>query len=217
MTPKLRLRILRIAKVFAGFVLILCSAGIAESYYERFEAQKLIACLSEIQVGTTTEVRAKEITRRFSRYGTLGNYPKDAHTELFDQFEFQNRALSFLHLSPATWIWITIQYKRGLVVQKHAQAASEPRCSGSVTESVHNESVSVERPVGRGRTVGIGGETPSGYFVIQVRDDLSTPLIRRQMDWQIDLSCMTWRAGCADPRKTLHGVFVPVTDQAESQ
>jgi hypothetical protein len=189
---------------------MLSIAGIAESYYERFQAQKLLAALSNIQVGYTTEVRAKEIMGPFAWYSTVGAYPRNSTADPFDQYGFQNRALSFLHFSTATWVWITVEYKDSIVVEKSVQAASAPRCGGSVSESVRNKIPPVVKPTESGRTVGIGGQAPGPYFVVKVRDDLSTALARRQLDWQIDLSCMTWRKGCTDPRKTLRGSFLPV-------
>jgi hypothetical protein len=205
--------LVRAIEIAAGLAVVLLIAGIAESYYERFEAQKLLTALADIQVGSTTEARAKEIMKPFSRYSVLGWYSKeDLLAHPFDGFGFSNRALSLLHMSPRTWIWINVEYKDSLVIDKNVQAASEPRCSGSVGESVHNEIPSSVKytETDEGRTVGIGGGLGS-YFVIQVRDDITTPVERRNLDWQIDLSCLTWRKGCTDPRKTLRGAFTPIT------
>jgi hypothetical protein len=202
------------ALVAAGVTSLILVAGIAESYYERYQAQSLLSALAGIQVGATSETQAKEIMKPFSRHSVLGWYSKeDLLAHPFDGFGFSNRALSLLHMSPRTWIWINVEYKDSLVIGKHVQAASEPRCSGSVGESVHNEIPSSVKytETDEGRTVSRGGDPGHPYFVIQVRDDLSTPLDRRKLDWQIDLSCLTWRKGCTDPRKTLRGAFTPIS------
>jgi hypothetical protein len=212
MPSRSKSRLLRFATAAAGLLLGLSIAGIAESYYERYQAQKLLSALAGIQVGATSETQAKEIMKPFSRYSVLGEYSKeDLLAHPFDGFGFSNRALSLLHMSPRTWIWINVEYKDGLVIDKHVQAASEPRCSGSVGESVHNEIPSSVKytETDEGRTIGTGGAAGEPYFVIQVRDDITTPVERRNLDWQIDLSCLTWRKGCTDPRKTLYGAFTP--------
>ena len=207
--------LVRTVEIAACLAVGLLIAGIAESYYERFEAQKLLAALPDIQVGFTTESRAKEIMKPFFRYSTLSTYPKGS-ADTFDQYFFRNRTLSLLHVSPATYVWITVDYQNGIVISKHAQAASDPRSSGSIYELVSNPPPTSVEQTDKGRTVDIGGGAPGPYFVIKVRDDITTPLARRKLDWQMDLSCLTWRKGCTDPRKTLYGAFLPVVASERS-
>jgi len=192
--------------------LVLSLAGIGECYYERYQAEKLLGTVAAIQVGSTTKTQAKEMLKPYSRYSTL-RYFDEASADEFDQYGFLNRTLAALHLATRTWVWITIDYKEGVVTSKSVQAASEPRCSGSVAESLRNDIPSAVEQTDTGRTMGIDGSPGQPYFGVQVRDDLSTPAVRRQLDWQIDLSCMTWRQGCTDPRKTLYGAFLPATSE----
>ena len=122
------------AAAFVLGVTFLALVNIAESWYQRYEAGRLIAALSGIQVGSTTEARAREITKRFSRYNVRNEFPKDPPTSDSDKFGFRNRAFPLLHLAPAKWVWITLDYKNGFVVEKSAQYFEEPRCGGVITE-----------------------------------------------------------------------------------
>lgn len=207
-----RSRVLRIIGILSCALLIFIILGLVESYYERFEAKKLIAVVSEIQVGSTSEPLAKGMLRSFSRFNDFNNrreYPDEIDTGAFDQFTFSNQAFRYLRLSPATWIWVTLNYNNGEVTSKLVQYYEEPRCSGSVQE-VLLEPDALKKVGIEGHHVYVSSSVPSPVFIMKVFDDATVPLARRQLDWQIDLACFTKIGGCRDPRKVLRGVMLEV-------
>ena len=107
-------------------------------------------------------------------------------------------------------MWVTLDYRNGTVFEKSAQYAEEPRCSGIVTESAHQPATTKAGPgsASFGRDVYLSSSVPSPIFVLQVKDNVDVSSKRRQLDWEIDLSCMTTIGGCRDPRKVLYGVLL---------
>jgi hypothetical protein len=208
-----RVRIMRIAVVVFSCVLLLALAGIAESYYERMQAGKLVALLSSVRVGYTTEADARKAIQPFSRFLDPHHDTNIAGNDQYDQYGFRNRAFRLLHLSPFVTVWITLDYKNGVVVEKSVQYYEEPRCSGVVTETVQQavpENAGAES-AGRDREVYLSSSVPSPVFIMKVRDNPSVPSVRRKLDWQIDLSCMTTMGGCRDPRRVLRGALLEPT------
>lgn len=203
-----RTRIMRVAAVVFSCVLLLALAGIVESYYERMQAGKLVALLSSVQVGYTTEADVKKVIQPFSRFLDPHHDTDKAGNDQYDQYGFRNRAFGLLHLSPFVTVWITLDYKNGVVVEKSVQYYEEPRCSGVVTETAQQTEKADTESTGRDREIYVGSSVPSPVFIMKVRDNLAVPFARRQLDWQIDLSCMTTMGGCRDPRKVLRGALL---------
>lgn len=207
-----RQKVSRLA-LFACFcVLTLACISILESFYERFQASELIAALSEIRVGYTTKDQVRQITRPFSFFRDHNDDKAESEAISSDSYTFRNRAFAFFHLAPATFVWASIEFKNNVAVRKSAQYYEAPRCSGSVTESVkYDEPLVSNEDVDRsGRHIYVSSSTPSPVFIMKVRDDLTVPLTRRQLDWQIDLACMTTIGGCRDPRKVLRGALLQI-------
>jgi len=121
---------------------------------------------------------------------------------------FRNRAFALLHLAPPKFFWVVIRYKNGIVAEKSVQYFEEPRCSGVMTETDQATKKVGTPPPGRSREVYLSSSMPSPVFIMKVTDNLSVPLARRRLDWQIDLSCMTSIGGCRDPRKVLRGALL---------
>jgi hypothetical protein len=205
-----QVRIMRIVAVVFSCVLLLTLAGIAESYYERMQADKFVALLSSVRVGYTAEADVRKVIQPFSRFLDPHHDTDNAGNDQYDQYGFRNRAFGFLHLSPFVTVWITLDYKNGVVVEKSVQYYEEPRCSGVVTETVQQKAGAESAE--RDREVYLSSSVPSPVFIMKVRDNLAVPSVRRQLDWQIDLSCMTAMGGCRDPRKVLRGALLKPAD-----
>ncbi|MBB5066703.1 hypothetical protein [Granulicella mallensis] len=191
--------LLRATATVAGLAFVLLLIGIAESYYERFQAQRLISVLSNIQVGITSESQTKELTKQFSRYHV--HFDQNQVRTDSDQYGFTNPAFQRLHLAPVTDIWITIDYREGMAVGKTFESFTAPRHGISVVEVVKHGDAFLRKVAPPGRIVTVSGYETSPRFILWIEDDASVPLSQRQKDWQIDLSCMTEIGGCQDPNK----------------
>jgi hypothetical protein len=212
--PQRKTKILRVVVAALGVVFILLLAGLAESYYERFRAQKLISTLSDIQVGVTTESHAKEITKRFSYFNHADEYVKSNEKPTFDFFVFENRAFRWLHLAPAKWTKISIDYANGIVRSKNALYYEMPGYSGYVNEEIPHTGTIMDayRAAENGRRLSVNHSEhippdPFECYMLTLHEDTTVPLARRQLDWQIDLSCMTSIGGCRDARKVMRGAL----------
>jgi len=186
-----------------GLVLAAFGAVVAEGYYERMSAEDLMATLRDVELGRTSELETRNSLHKFERFGEV--YPEgDKPSKItFNQYVFKNRGLALLHLSPAKFLWITVEYKNGLVYQKSFQYFEEPRCSGSVVESLTDANDSTN-----GRDFYLSGTEPSPTFRMKVTDSTAVPLARRKLDMEVNLSCMTRIGGCRDPRVVLKGAML---------
>jgi len=207
-------RIKPIAAIAISMLLFVVMAGIAEAFYERVQAERAIALLSEVQVGKTTEIDAREIMKPFSfRRQIIGWLQKTDDSS--DQFQFWNSPLPLLHLAPQTDVWVTLDYEKGVVSEKSVLYIEAPRCGGSITESALSTASdqATQDSTSNDRHIYIGGTTPSPTFIMKVKDNTRVPFARRSLDWQIDLSCMTKIGGCRDPRKVLRGALLEPTER----
>ena len=212
--PQGKIKILRGVAAILGLVFLLLLAGIAESYYERFQAQKLISVLSDIQVGATTESHAREITKRFSYFNHPDRYAISNTKVTSDYFTFENRAFRWLHLAPAKWTHISIEYANGIVRSKNALYYEMPGYSGYVNEEIPHTGTIMDayRAAENGRRLSVNHSEYippdlSDCSMLIIHEDTTVPLARRQLDWQIDLSCMTSIGGCRDARKVMRGAL----------
>ena len=209
-----RARIMRVPVFGLSFVFLLTLAGIAESYYERMQAGKLVALVADMQVGYTTEADARKIAQLFSRYRDPHPDKDSAKVDSYEEYGFKNRAFAFLHIAPPKFLWVVIGYKNDVVAEKSVQYFEEPRCSGVVTETAQQAASGMaDKPNPRAviEKFTLAVLCRHAVFTMKVRDNLAVPSARRQLDWQIDLSCMTTIGGCRDPRKVLRGALLEPT------
>lgn len=206
---------LRIAVAALGVVFVLLLVGLAESYYERFQAQNLISILSDIQVGATTESHAKEATKQFSYFNQHPNGSVISNTKVTsDYFIFENRAYWWLHLAPPKRTEISIDYADGIVRSKTASYYEGPGYGGVINEELQHTGTNRDliRAEAGGRYAACNHGIPirnctAECYQIVVHEDVTVPLARRRLDWQIDLSCMTSIGGCRDVRKIMRGAM----------
>jgi hypothetical protein len=189
-----------------GFILIIsvvmvCLVG--ESSMEKRQAENLLRALSRVEVGKTTLSQARDITSGFVHH----QIHQTSGTSGEDQFRYWNSFLSIVKLTPRTYVFVTLKYSNGVVVKKTMQYIEEPRCSAIISETVELIPNETDNSLGESRHVYIGGNAPSPTFIMRIDDATEVPSTRRQLDWQVDLSCMTKIGGCRDPRKVLHGAL----------
>jgi len=201
---------MRDVTVLGALLLVLAlGVGVAESFYERSQAEKLIEVLSNIDLVYTTQNQAVDLTKRFSRYKSAREYVTRGAATEYDHFDFENRFFSILHLAPRKNLWIMIGYKNGLVAEKFVQYYEEPHCSGVVSETLRK--VGFDDPLLskriNGRYFYVGASVPNSDFIMKVDDNESVSLVRRRLDWQIDLHCLTAMGGCRDPRRVFRGAM----------
>lgn len=178
----------------------LIAAAFAEARHERHEAEQLLIVLSRIHVGSSTEDEATSALSAFKRYADRQINPNRQQAAIGLEFTFRNRAMAFLRLAPAKFVYLGLEFRNGIVVSKSFNFYQEPR-SGAVVQEVMadhgDDSMKIDHrqvhliDFGQNRTA------------LEVRDDTSVPLVRRQLDWQIDLSCMTEIMNCEDPHRIL--------------
>jgi hypothetical protein len=182
-------------------VVVVCLVG--ESFMEKRQAENLLRALSQVEVGKTTLSQAREITSGFVHHRI--HQTSGASGE--DQFRYWNSFLSIVKLTPRTYVFVTLRYSDGVVVKKTMQYIEEPRCSAIISETVKLTPNETDHSLEESRHVYIGGNAPSPTFIMRIDDTAEIPSTRRQLDWQVDLSCMTKIGGCRDPRKVLYGAL----------
>jgi hypothetical protein len=185
-------------------MLLVMSCLIGESFLEKWQAESLLRAFSQVDVGKTTLSQAREITKGFEHH--LVHQTSGAYGE--DQFRYWNSMLSIVNLAPRTYVFATLKYSGGVVVKKTMQYIEEPRCSAIISETTEPISSKTDDSLKESRHVYIGGNAPSPTFIMRIDDTTKVPLSRRQLDWQVDLSCMTRMGGCRDPRKVLRGALL---------
>lgn len=176
------------------------ASAYADAWYEKSAAERLLMVLSRVQVGSSTESDVTDATKAFARYaeGHMNSDRQKAASAV--TYTFQNRVMAYLHLAPWKFVYIGLEFKNGMVVSKSLNFYQEPQSGVIVQEVVATD---------RSDSTKIGARQihPVIYgpnrLVIEVHDDTSVPLARRQLDWQLDLSCMTKMGACRDPRSML--------------
>jgi hypothetical protein len=90
-----------------------------------------------------------------------------------------------------------------------------PGYSGVVKEEVVSDSAkghTISENHGRYAVYNHGRFLPAPtelFYQIYIDEDTTAPLARRQLDWQIDLYCLTSIGGCRNPGKVLVGAVRP--------
>jgi hypothetical protein len=192
--------------VFVGAALLLAaSATLAyvDAWREKSAAEQLLVVLSRIQVGSSTETDVTNATEAFSEYADRQlNYGSQKGAS-WVTYTFQNRVMAFLHLAPWKFAYIGLEFKNGVVVSKSLNFYQQPRSGVIVQEVMAAEGGNSTKINARQIHTIIYGPNRR---VIEVHDDTSVSLARRQLDWKTDLSCMTEMASCKDPHRMLPGI-----------
>lgn len=186
-------------------LLVVLSLALAyvDAWREKSAAERLLMVLSRVQVGSSTESDVTDATRTFGRYadGHMNSERRKAASAV--EYTFRNRVMAFLHLAPGKFVYIGLEFKDGVVVGKSVNFYQEPRSGVVVQEAMARDRSDSTNSNARQVRTNIYGPN---RFVIEVRDDTSVPLARRQLDWQLDLSCMTKMMPCKDPHLMLPGI-----------
>jgi hypothetical protein len=175
----------------------------ADAWYEKSAAERMLTILSRVQVGKSTESDVNNATKAFGRYadGDINSDRQKAASWV--TYTFQNRVMAILHLAPWKSVYIGLEFKNGVVVSKSLNFYQQPRSGVIVQEVVATDGSSSTKINARQIHPVVYGPN---RLVIEVHDDTSVPLARRQLDWQLDLSCMTKMMPCKDPYLMLPGI-----------
>jgi hypothetical protein len=182
------------------------SVAYCEVLFQRHRAEKLIELLSDVAPGRTSkEVVLKQLQYESFHPGGSKACANDASRSC-DQFEFTNKWLSSLHVSPSKYVWVTLDYRDGFVVSKSVQFAEEPRISAVTRQLLHADEPSFGDSVVLKRRV-IVNIVSAGNAIVKIYDNENVSTEQRQKDWRVDLSCLSKLGACRDPRVVLPSAF----------
>ena len=179
-----------------------CDAG-----YQSRRAQELMSLLSQVKPGVTPHSTVQALISSYSANSTYSNAHAECHPLGVSQFSFSNRWLKSLHLAPARFIWITVEYCNGIAVLKSFTFAEEPRSAGSVTEAAGVFDLPTITADPSGRQVNPIEAISQERNNIHVFDGGAVPQAQQQADWQVDASCLSTFGACKSPRAILAGAF----------
>ena len=204
--------VLRAASALIAMALVICLGAVAHAYHERTQAERFLAVLQKIQVGTTDRATVIRMTSPFSSHRE--EYVRD---EPQLEFLFYNEWLSRLKLATPAEFRANVTFKDGVVGSKQAWEAVN--ASGAAARVR-------ERKRGFGYADRIAPGDRPNHFVrwedhwpqiapekvrrILIEDDDTYPESLRQKDWAFDLSCMTrLGSGCWDAHFMLPNAVRP--------
>jgi hypothetical protein len=188
--------------VIGLLMLLLVACVLGESFVQRHRAEDLIQLLTDVDVGTAPNPALFAALGKFKGYrsseGSQGG-------RSYEQFVFQNRGFALLALAPAKVLYIQIDFRNGIVIEKSIHFAEAPNRGAMMTEEAEIDSDQVRPPVPR--QVEERGVVTESTYMLSVRDSIEVPKMRRQMDWVLDVSCLTRLGSCGDFRRVLRGAF----------
>lgn len=187
----------------AVMIVTLIAVAYADARHEKHEAEQLLMVFSRIQVGSSTENDVTNATNAFNGYADRQMNPNSQNAVSDVEFTFRNRVMAFLPFVPAKFVSLGLEFRNGVVVSKSFNFYQEPR-SGAIVQEVMAVRGSDSMNISARQVHFI--DYGENRHIIEVRDDTSVPLARRQLDWRIDLSCMTEIMSCRDPHRILPGI-----------
>jgi hypothetical protein len=194
--------------IIVSLLMVLIGACcLGESFVERLRAEELLRLLATVDVGTAPNPALIMELEKFKGYRSSKGSQRGRS---YDQFVFQNRGFALLALAPAKILSIQIDFKGGIVIEKSAHFAEAPNRGAMVTEEtdIDNSQISnAQVPPPDPRQVEERGVFTEPTYMLIVRDSVVVPEDRRQMDWMLDISCMTRPGLCGDFRRVLRGAF----------
>ena len=189
-----------------GILFVLAAlVGITHAYIQQLQAKRLLAVLSEIEVGVTDKASVVRLTK-----GLRGEWMESSNGEQEDLgFYFHNRGMYLLRLVPNTEFRAYITFKNGLVVRKHASEGVGDYVGG--LPGIGCFAWMTETARGLGELGPVDNVTPDhdpNHVVYggdrrdtTIWDDNTYPREDRDRDWgTLDLSCFTRFGGCQDSR-----------------
>jgi hypothetical protein len=193
--------------IISFLVVIIGGSCLSESFVERLRAEEILALLASVDVGNAPPPALITELENFHSYrATKGSQGGRS----YEQFVFQNRAFALFGLAPAKVLSVQIDFKDGIMVEKSAHFAEAPNRGAIVIEELNVDTSEINsgqvRPLGP-RQVEERGNFTEPTYMLSVVDSVAVPKERRQMDWHLDISCMTRLGPCGDFRNVLHGAF----------
>jgi hypothetical protein len=172
--------------------------GISQAYLARWRAERFLAMLEHIQVGTTKRDAVLEMSRPFRGY-----MPEATNSNPLQLgFNFDNHGLVMLHLAPYTEFRASITFTDGVVVEKQARVfQASSGCGARVDEKVRGLEFSGGVAPNDYPNHIVHGVSPNSSGLVRhisIEDDNTYGAVQRRADWDFTLSCMTRFRGCAD-------------------
>lgn len=188
--------------VIAGLALVagVVAISVLSAHLERSHAERFLAALNEVRVGTTNKSALLEATAAFR--GHRREHSDSGAQQI--EFLFNNAGLYWLRLAPYTEFRAYVTMKDSIVVEKYAvEAVPSIGCNASVDETVRGfgfvDGVApAEHP---NHMILGGGQAPSKRII--VRDDSTYGDAERRQDWDFNLACLARFGGCGDSRLLL--------------
>jgi hypothetical protein len=194
--------------IIVSLLMVLVGACcLGESFVERLRAEELLKLLANVDVGTAPNPALIMELEKFKGYRSSKGFQGGRS---YDQFVFQNRGFALLALAPAKILFVQIDLKDGMVIEKSAHFAEAPNRGAMVTEEtdIDNSQISNTRvPLPDPRQVEERGVFTESTYMLSVRDSVAVPEDRRRTDWMLDISCMARPGSCGDFRRVLRGAF----------
>jgi hypothetical protein len=193
--------------VIGLLLMLLVACVLGESVVQRHRAEDLLQLLADVDVGTAPNPALFAALGKFKGYRSSEGSQSGRS---YDQFVFRNRGFALLALAPAKVLYIQIDFRNGIVIEKSIHFAEAPNRGAMIMEEAEIDSERIDRDQVRPpvpRQVEERGAATESTYVLSVRDSIEVPKMRRQMDWALDVSCLTRLGSCGDFRRVLRGAF----------
>ena len=192
-------RLFRVLFVLVALGAVWLLVAFFEYLHERNLANAAIRTVGEIQVGYSTQGQAEVMLTPYAKYRVKG-------LENGIQLAFVNRRWLEPLRSPSQWIYVTVEFRDGLVSSRSFQFLEQPRKRAAITQRILlSPPVLSLRGAISHRKIISAGDQASPYFVTDIREDLEVPDEQRSRDWKFNLDCFKFMTSCKDVRGVLEG------------
>lgn len=187
---------------------ILLSAGIVacvwliaieiRQSHERNVASEVVAVIDQIEIGTTSRTQAEMLLRPFGSH-------RVPETEPAIQFAFANRRWLPL-LPPSQFLWMTVEFRGGVVDSRSVQFAEEPRRSAVIVQHRTLNLKAFDSESNEHRKVVVVGHPGDARYIVKIDEDIMTPAAQRHLDWQTDFRCFRLFRNCENLAGVITGI-----------
>ena len=183
-----------------AIALVWLAAAQLEQVHERLVAKSAMETIGTFQLGSTTQAQAENLLRSYSGF-------KVADLDNGIQLGFDNRRWLPL-VPPSQWIWITVEFKDGMLTSRSVQLAEAPRRSAIVHQSLLPTPVmSVERAINHRAVLLVGG-IAEPRSIVRIDEDAQIPPQQLAADWRVDFGCFRFTSGCSNMANVLAGAHI---------
>lgn len=210
-----RIVVVTIGSLFLALIL-LASAALSRSYYERSKAEQLIEVASHLDLGVTSKQEVQKLTERLNR-NRIGSPQSNGQLESV-AFGFENGSALLLNMIPSKTVYVRFDFRDGILIRKELDYAESFGIAGSLKEEIiqqtDHDPLAFLRRNGRVLSVNRGAppyprDTP--VQIVVLADNTSVSSERSKLDWRIDLNCMTKLQRCRDLRSVFQGALQEIS------